>query len=471
MVSFSERFAPYAERMRAEGMPEVVVKTFEYYYDQLVAGETGLIPEASIEPVASLPDAATFSAGVGSAARDALGKTVLIKLNGGLGTSMGLDGPKSLLVVKNGLSFLEIAIRQSLRMGVPMVVMNSFATHDQTMAVLAKYSGLRTGIPMAFQQHKVPKVAMSDLQPANWPDDQRLQWCPPGHGDIYAALMTSGILEELLQAGYEYAFVSNIDNLGAVLDEALLGYFHSKTYPFMLEVADRTEADKKGGHLARLREEQLVLREVAQCPPEELGHFQDTTRHKYFNTNNLWLRLRAVKALIETQGPVLKLPMIRNVKPIDPRQTDSPKVYQLETAMGAAIQLFEGAMAIRVPRTRLAPVKTTGDLLKIRSDAYQLTEGYHVVPTPGRKCGDIVIELDSTFYWSIDNMDARFPHGAPSLIECERLEVRGDIKFGRNVRLVGNVRLINESAEQLEVEDGALIDGHANRAIRSERGI
>ena len=214
-----------------------------------------------------------------------------------------------------------------------------------------------------------------------------------------------------------------------------------------------------------------MLREVAQCPPDELERFQDTTRHKFFNTNNLWLRLRAVKALIETQGPVLKLPMIRNVKPIDPRQTDSPKVYQLETAMGAAIQLFEGATAIRVPRTRLAPVKTTGDLLKIRSDAYQLTEGYHVVPTPGRKCGDIVIELDSTFYWSIDNMDARFPHGAPSLIECERLEVRGDIKFGRNVRLVGNVRLINESAEQLEVEDGALIDGHANRAIRSERWI
>jgi UTP--glucose-1-phosphate uridylyltransferase len=459
MASFAERFAPFAARMRAEHVPQLIIDTFEYYYRQLVAGETGLIPEASIEPVDTLPDAETLPADLAGAARDVLAKTVLIKLNGGLGTSMGLNGPKSLLVVRNGLSFLEIAARQSVHMGTPMVVMNSFATHDDTTAVLAQLPRARAEIPAAFQQHKIPKVATADLRPGEWPADPRLEWCPPGHGDIYAALVTSGMLGQLLRAGYEYAFVSNIDNLGAVLDETLLGYFHTSGYPFMMEVADRTEADKKGGHLARLHNGRLVLREVAQCPADELPRFQDTQRYRYFNTNTIWLRLRAVEASVGAQAAGLRLPLIRNVKPIDPRDRRSPQVYQLETAMGAAIQLFDGAAAIRVPRTRFAPVKTTEDLLRLRSDAYHLTDAYTIVPNRQRARREIAISLDAAYYGLIDHFDARFPHGVPSLLECTSLTIRGDIQFGENVRLQGDVELVNESGRQVEIENGAGISG------------
>ncbi len=171
--------------------------------------------------------------------------------------------------------------------------------------------------------------------------------------------------------GYRYAFTSNVDNLGATIEPAILGYFVAQGLPFMMEVADRTEADQKGGHLARRAATgRLLLRETAQCPPSDTEAFQDITRHRYFNTNNLWINLDALADLLARSEDGVALPLIRNSKTVDPRDPDSPPVYQLETAMGAAIELFDGAGAIRVPRSRFAPVKTTDDLLGVRSDAY-----------------------------------------------------------------------------------------------------
>ncbi len=147
-----------------------------------------------------------------------------------------------------------------------------------------------------------------------------------------------------------------------------------------MEVTDRTEADRKGGHLAQRREDgRLVLRETAQTPEEDLEALQDINRHRYVNTNNLWVDLRALDAAMRERDGVLGLPMIRNEKTVDPSDKSSPAVYQIETAMGAAIEVFEGARALRVPRTRFAPVKTTDDLLALRSDAYELTDDARVV--------------------------------------------------------------------------------------------
>ncbi|MCX7669751.1 MAG: UTP--glucose-1-phosphate uridylyltransferase, partial [Anaerolineae bacterium] len=378
-------FTPFADRMRAANLPDIVIRTFEYYYNQLAEGRTGLLAEADIVPVASLPDAERFDATLAEAGRAALPQTILLKLNGGLGTGMGLERAKSLLVAREGLTFLDIIARQALISGAPLVLMNSFNTRDDSLAVLARYPELgRFGIPLDFLQHKVPKVVQADLTPASWPADPDLEWCPPGHGDIYTALLTSGMLDALLARGYQYAFVSNADNLGAVLDPAILGYFVTRRLSFLMEVADRTEADRKGGHLARRRDGRFILRESAQCPAEDMAAFQDIGRHRYFNTNNLWLNLPALQALLRANGGILGLPMIRNKKPIDPRDPSSTPVYQLETAMGAAIELFEDAGAVRVPRTRFAPVKTTDDLLAVRSDAYVLTEGFQVIPNPAR---------------------------------------------------------------------------------------
>jgi UTP--glucose-1-phosphate uridylyltransferase len=372
---------------------------------------------------------------------------------------MGLDKAKSLLIVKDNLSFLDIIARQALQIGVPLVLMNSFATRADSLAVLEKYADLQRNTPLDFVQHKVPKVTEADLSPVSWPQASELEWCPPGHGDIYTALITSGILDKLQEAGYEYAFVSNSDNLGAVIDTSVLGYFVEHELPFMMEVADRTEADKKGGHLARRRDGQLILREAAQCSDEDMDKFQDIRQHKYFNTNNLWLNLAALKALMEANDNILGLPMIRNKKTVDPRDSSSTPVYQLETAMGSAIASFAGAGAIRVPRSRFAPVKTTDDLLAVRSDAYVLTEDVRVVQNPDRTLDQIVINLDPNYYKLIDEMELRFPYGPPSLVECERLIVKGDIKFGQHVVLKGKVRLTNETDQQRQIEANAVIEG------------
>jgi UTP--glucose-1-phosphate uridylyltransferase len=457
MSSLADRFAPFAARMRAEGLPEVAIKTFEYYYGQLVAGATGMIPERSIEPIAALPDVTAFGAELAERGRRELRKTVLMKLNGGLATSMGLVGPKALLTVKNGLTFLDIVLRQAETYGIPLVLMDSFTTHEATLAAVAAHPRSRADLVVAFEQHKVPKITKADLTPGDWPSDRRLEWCPPGHGNLYAALASSGALDRLLAQGYEYAFVSNIDNLGAVIDPAILGYFAEHRHGFMMEVTDRTEADKKGGHLARRTDGQLVLRELAQCPTDELGGFQDVGRHRYFNTNNIWLNLPMLKAFLAAGDGVVRLPMICNTKTIDPRDPGSPAVYQLETAMGTAIELFADAAAVRVPRLRFAAVKKTGDLLGIRSDAHVLTDDFRIVPNPRRKLGAIVVTLDDRYYAFIDQMEARFPDGPPSLVDCARLDVVGDVRFGRDVVVKGTVRVANETSTPHDVPAGTLL--------------
>jgi UTP--glucose-1-phosphate uridylyltransferase len=373
---------------------------------------------------------------------------------------MGLEKANSLLVVKDGLTFLDIVARQALGSGIPLVLMNSANTRDDSLLLLRGYPDLESNIPLDFAQHMVPKVNQATLQPAEWPADVELEWCPPGHGDIYAALVTSGMLDALQAAGYEYAFTSNVDNLGAYIEPAILGYFVSQGLPFMMEVADRTEADQKGGHLARRKDTgRLLLRETAQCPPEDMAAFQDIGRHRYFNTNNLWINLNALADLLDRSDNVLELPLIHNSKTLDPRDPNSPPVYQLETAMGAAIELFDGAGALRVPRSRFAPVKTTNDLLGVRSDAYLLTDDWRVVLDPRRVGLPPVVDLDPRYYRLIDDFEARFPYGPPSLMACERLTVRGDVTFGAGVVCRGEVEISAETTEQAEIADGTRIEG------------
>merc|ERR1712070_315528 len=159
------------------------------------------------------------------------------------------------------------------------------------------------------------------------------------------------------------------------MDLKLLTYYAESGAPFMMEVADRTDADKKGGHLAKKKEGGgLTLRESAQCPKDDEAAFQDTSKYKYFNTNNLWVDLEQLKALFEKNEGAIPLPVMLNDKTVDPRDKTSTKVIQLETAMGAAISCFEGAIALQIPRTRFAPVKKCDDLVALRSDAYEITE-------------------------------------------------------------------------------------------------
>ncbi|NVM57123.1 MAG: UTP--glucose-1-phosphate uridylyltransferase, partial [Desulfobacterales bacterium] len=337
--------------------------------------------------------------------------------------------------------------------------MNSFSTEADTLEALAPYNDLPVrGIPLSFLQHKFPKVSQDGLTPATWPADPDLEWNPPGHGDIYAALVTSGILQKLLDAGILYAFISNSDNLGSVMHETILGYFARNNFPFMMEVADRTEADSKGGHLARLKNGRFTLREIAQCPEDELDEFQDIKVYKYFNTNTIWVNLAALNELLDAHQNVIGLPMIRNPKTVDPKDESSPAVYQLETAMGSAISVFEGATAIRVPRNRFAPVKKCQDLLALWSDCYVLTDDSRVIQNPGRKLGPPVLRLDNRYFKKIDQLKARFPHGAPSLLECVSIDVQGDVVFGKGVAIRGEVVIANHTDRAVTIPDGSVIE-------------
>jgi UTP--glucose-1-phosphate uridylyltransferase len=340
--------------------------------------------------------------------------------------------------------------------------MNSFRTEADSLVELSRFPELlesQRHIPISFLQHKVPKIRRDDFAMVSWLPDPELEWCPPGHGDLYPSLVDTGILDLLLSKGFRYAFVSNADNLGASVDATILGYMKSKDIPFLMECADRTLADRKGGHLARAVNGQLTLREVAQCPSSDMDSFQDVSRYCFFNTNSLWFDLRALAKKLEEHDGIMPLPLIRNLKRVDPTDVTSPEVYQLETAMGSAISCFDRAEAVRVQRNRFAPVKKTDDLLVLWSDCFILTIEGDIVPNPAREFGPIVVNLDADFYMRVDQFRERFPHGAPSLKDCSSLVVKGDVLFGKRVILKGNVSIENNSKQQLVIPDDAVIVG------------
>jgi UTP--glucose-1-phosphate uridylyltransferase len=453
-----------AERkLRSAGAGEAAVATFLAQLKRVHEGEQGMLPERGLTPVPNLPDADALPAVDAQAAAALLQQAVVVKLNGGLGTGMGLEGPKSLLPVKDGLTFLDVIARQVLRLRrqtgarLPLILMNSFATQAESLAVLDRYPELSQDVARDFLQNKVPKLRADTLEPVEHPSDPSLEWAPPGHGDLYPALVTSGMLESLLDAGYRYTFVSNSDNLGATIDPRLLHWFAGTGAPFALEAADRTQADRKGGHLALDADGSLLLRESAQVPDGDVEMFSDISRHRYFNTNNLWLDLVALAEAISKRDGVLELPLIVNRKTVDPKDSASTPVLQLETAMGAAIALWPDAQAIRVPRTRFGPVKTTNDLLAVRSDAYVLGEDSTIALDPAREGQPPYIDLDSAHFKLVAQFDERFPRGVPSLVGCQRLIVSGDVCFGEHVVIRGDAVIDSPGPQQLRISDGATL--------------
>lgn len=450
-------------KMREAGVNQAAIDVFSHYYAELAAGATGLILEETIEPLTDPTHLESVEVD-DEAAKAALAQTAIIKLNGGLGTSMGMDRAKSLLPVRGEQSFLDVIAgqvqqaRKATGAHLPLVLMNSFRTRDDSLKALAAHRGLLVeGLPLDFVQNKEPKLLVDGLTPVEWPADPDLEWCPPGHGDIYTAILASGVLDALLEAGFRYASVSNSDNLGAVPNARIAGWFAASGAPYAAELCERTAADRKGGHLAvRKSDGRLILRDTAQTAADEMHYFTDEDHHPFFHTNNLWWDLEKLKAALTERGAVLGLPLIRNTKNVDPTDNESPEVFQIETAMGAAIEVFEGATAIVVGRDRFLPVKTTNDLLLLRSDAYELEED-GALRLAVRKAP--LIDLDPAHYKTVADLDARFPHGAPSLREASSLTIKGDWTFGKNVAVRGTVVLQDDDGQRNAIADGTLLDG------------
>ena len=436
------------DKMREADIPQSAIDVFARFHRMCEQGETGIISETSIRPLLDPPRLEDVHIPDADASA-ALAQTVMIKLNGGLGTSMGLDAAKTLLPVREGKNFLDIIVdqvrhaRRTHGVRLPLLFMNSFRTQADTLAHLARYPDLAVDdLPLDFLQNREPKLRASDLTPVEWPDDPTLEWCPPGHGDIYTVLWGSGLIDRLIEHGYRYANLANGDNLGAGPDAQLAGWFAQSGAPYAAEVCSRTANDRKGGHLAvRISDGQLILRDSAQTAPEDQRFFQDEHAHPFFHANNLWLDLPRLRDAMSARNGVLELPLIRNEKTVDPSDSRSTAVIQLESAMGAAIEVFDGAQAIAVPRHRFLPVKTTNELLLLRSDVFDLGDDGRIRPLSAIPA----VDLDPRYYKLVDEFDDRV-RVVPSLRRASSLTVLGDWVFDAPVALEGDVSLPDTGA-------------------------
>lgn len=412
------------------------------------------------EVVVPYADLATL----GEDTKGLLDKLVVLKLNGGLGTTMGCTGPKSVIEVRNGLTFLDLIVRQIESLNnkydckVPLVLMNSFNTHDDTIEIVQKYSNSNIDIHI-FNQSQYPRMVAEDLTP--WPCNGRTDkdgWYPPGHGDVFPALLNSGKLDALLVQGKEYVFIANADNLGATADLKILNHLVKNHTEYCMEVTPKTYADVKGGTLISY-EGRVQLLEIAQVPEEHVSEFKSIEKFKIFNTNNLWVNLKAIKRLVEADA--LKMEIIPN-----PKEVDGVKVLQLETAAGAAIRFFDRAIGINVPRSRFLPVKATSDLLLVQSDLYTLEDGF-VIRNPARvNPANPSIDLGPEFK-KVGNFLKRFK-SIPSIIDLDSLKVSGDVWFGSGIILKGKVVIEAKQGEKLEVPDDSVIE---NKVIKNVEDI
>jgi UDP-N-acetylglucosamine pyrophosphorylase len=449
-------------KMQQAGIATSRIETYLASVAKVATGNSGFIPEDSIAPARDLIRLEDLE-NASQQNTERLHQLVCIKLNGGLGTGMGLDRAKSLMQVKGEETFLDFIARQALELREKsksdrpaFYLMNSFSTRRDTLHYLEKFPDLSNGDQkLDFLQGMAPKLDAETLEPVTHESNPDLEWCPPGHGDLYASLMAEGLLESLLERGIIYAFVSNSDNLGATIHPGLLAHFAESGNAFMMEVARRTTSDRKGGHLAQRKSDgHLILRESAQCTENDLASFQDIDQHRYFNTNNLWIRLDRLKEALDQQEGVFQLPLIQNKKTVDPKDPDSQKVLQLESAMGAAIACFDQTCAIEVDRTRFSPVKTTSDLLALRSDAYTITANHCLVLDATRAGIPPLVKLDPSHYKTIQDFNKRFGRAVPSLVDCDSLTVSGPLTFEEGVILRGHVHFQNDSGKEQLVPTG-----------------
>lgn len=444
-------FEAIQERMAASNINPDVIKEFQRRVQRVREGFSGKIPWNEIEDprpedlveMESLPESRNVA--------DDLSRLVVIKLNGGLGTSMGLSQAKSLIKIKNNESFLFFMkkqiewLRKKYGVQLPLLFMNSFNTQEDTL----KEPGIREinrsdglHLPPDFLQNMVPRIHAGTLEPVG-DGGNKDSWCPPGHGDIYLAMHTSGILDNLIEQGYEVAFISNSDNLSATVEPNILSHFLNSKLDFAMEITPKTLADIKGGVIIRHNDgnfNQIELLEAAQVEDDHLDDFKNIKRFKYFNTNNLWINLKSLKDKMESGGG-LPLSVI-----VNPKNVDGVDVLQLETAMGAAIGHFSRVQGIIIPRSRFAPVKSCADLLVRRSDAYEVQEDFSIRSVMN---AEPVIELDR-YYKNVDDFESYFPK-IPSLKNTVRFELKGPVQFDVPVEITGKVKIINNSGSIVKI--------------------
>lgn len=445
-----------SEVMKQEGLSDELIADFLSKVERVRKGEKGKVNWHHVKDLIPAEDEIDLDEirKQYPIQKDNLAKLAVIKLNGGLGTSMGLQGAKSLIEVKDRLSFLEIILnqvsyyRKEYNLEIPILFMDSFNTQQDCQKIIEKF-GWQQQLPTSFLQNKVPRLLANNYFPIEAKDSKNA-WCPPGHGDIYLSLKQTGILQTLIDNGYEYAFISNGDNLGATIEPHILEYLLDNDLEFAMEMTPKTLADIKGGAIYRKTVDGkflgLELLETAQVPEEHEHEFSGMGKFRTFSTNNLWVKLTALQNKL-ANGP-LQLSLI-----VNPKEIENQQVIQLETAMGSAIGSFEKTKGIIIPRSRFAPVKKCEDILIRRSDSYQLNKDYSLTMNSYRvkhELGENLVKLDDKYYKKIQDFDQRFPT-YPSLQKCSSFIVKGDILFDKPITLTGKVEFINTTNQPQKI--------------------
>lgn len=447
-MAFDALLAPFVQKLFLNNSPDLLVWSFcEMMYLYFIR-QNNWVSHHDIQPLHAkdLCDLNTLPESLLEIGKDAAKKLAVLKLNGGLGTTMGCNGPKSLLQIHERETFLDIVgkqlheLRRQVKHPVPLILLNSFNTSDATL------SHLKDTTFLELFQHEVPRIDTETNRPFVCHQDKNLEWYPPGHGDLYISLLTTGLLDTLLAKDISYLFVSNADNLGATVDLRLLGYMHKEQRPFLMEVTEKTMHDIKGGTLVRYQDK-ISLLERAQVSPEESSTFEDISTFKFFNTNSVWINLRTLKNTL-AKGP-LHLPVI-----VNPKQVHGTHVIQLEQALGAAIGAFENAIPVSVSRDRFIPVKTTADLLLLQSDFYTKHRNGQIVRSTSGPMPTLIL---SPHFSKINDFRNRVVY-PPSLRECHYLRLDGAITLLRQVKFEGKVEIHVHPDQQLILEKETLRD-------------
>jgi len=444
------------DRMRRRGLRDCDIEFFIEAWQSLDTDVPPLVWEqlqpADADNILPIPEAGPVADHFEEVGRTHIHQCAIVKLNGGRSTTMGGLVPKCMVTAKDGKSFLDIVMGQVMaandryNIEMPLVLMNSFFTDHVTEKIV----GGTPLIIMNFIQNEYPRIKKHSLLPLDTGTDD--DWCPAGHGDFFASIDGSGMLDNLLELGLRYVFISNIDNLSAEISPVILGRMIEGKHDFLMEVTRKTLDDVKGGAPV-FANGRLSLLEIAQVPDEHHKDFQDIGTFPYFNTNNLWVDLQALKEKIQ-QGEI-RLPIILNHK-----KCAGFEVVQIETAMGAALQCFDRPGLIEVSRDRFAPVKKLSDLFLLQSDVYSLNSNFQLSlnrARPKRLARLPRVTFHSGFPAGNDLAGGFADPAGVSLLGTESLTVGGNVYFAEGMQVLDTVCVENDSRQVLTVREKDLI--------------
>lgn len=382
-----------------------------------------------------------------------LDKLVVVKFNGALGTNMGFSGPKSAIEVKNNLTPLDLMVDQVESLNskygcnVPLLLMDTAETHDHVQKVLEKYSNSKVDIhslSLSQQPHEKSFEGHSrkdKLYPSS------------DHSVVFLSLMKSGTLDLLLVQGKEYALVVDSDNVAAVADPKIFNHLIQNQIEYCMEVAPVPSIDLRNS-LINLRPGKFQLVDITQNPTKQSGG-----KFKFINTRSMWVNLRAIKRLIDTDE--LKIENFSSSKEVNDDQ-----IISRGTGADSAIQFFDHTIGINVAQSRYLPVNSTSDLLLLQSDLYTADEGI-LVQNPARdNPANPSIELGPEFE-KVNDFQSRFK-SIPSIINLDSLKVEGDVWFGAGITLKGKVSIVAKPGMKLEIPDGIVLE---NKEIKDVADI